>query len=265
MNLAQYFKSKGQKLPSIAERAPIYRAAGYTDVYKGTAKQNILLLDYLLDKPIELPVLAVKPLVLSSPIRPKTYDADKGIIFLTQLFGENLMNYASLGLKGHNGIDYRTIHINQKGEAQIFAAHDGIIVSDHTVQSDTKGRFVNLMSDEVILEGESCKVQTVYFHLSKVLVPLGERVYKGQLIGIGGNTGQFTSGPHLHFGLVPYWKRGDGFIKNDNEYGGAIDPMPYFNDNCVLQRGGDVLGNIFYYNGVTIPRNYLSKVIYEAT
>jgi len=41
--------------------------------------------------------------------------------------------------------------------------------------------------------------QTGYSHLSAILVRFGERVYRGQLIGLVGSTG--TSKPHLHFNL----------------------------------------------------------------
>jgi len=41
---------------------------------------------------------------------------------------------------------------------------------------------------------------TVYGHLSKTLVEAGQKVEKGQVIGLSGNTGR-TSGPHLHWGV----------------------------------------------------------------
>ncbi len=40
--------------------------------------------------------------------------------------------------------------------------------------------------------------QTLYAHLSQVNVHCGQSVYQGQLIGLGGSTGNST-GPHLHF------------------------------------------------------------------
>mgnify|MGYP003344037366 CR=1 FL=1 len=45
-----------------------------------------------------------------------------------------------------------------------------------------------------------------YGHMSKVVVALGDKVKKGQLIGYTGNTGNST-GPHLHFQVNDkrYW------------------------------------------------------------
>jgi murein DD-endopeptidase MepM/ murein hydrolase activator NlpD len=44
-------------------------------------------------------------------------------------------------------------------------------------------------------------IKTVYGHLSKVQVTVGQRVDRGTVIGRTGNTGR-SSGPHLHYEIL---------------------------------------------------------------
>ena len=64
----------------------------------------------------------------------------------------------------------------------------------------TLADMLHLYGNAVILNhGQG--VSSSYNHLSKIQVKVGERVEKGQRIGLMGATGQAT-GSHLHWGMV---------------------------------------------------------------
>ena len=42
-------------------------------------------------------------------------------------------------------------------------------------------------------------IETTSGHLSKMFVRYGKRVKRGDVIGLVGNTGRFSTGPHLHY------------------------------------------------------------------
>lgn len=83
--------------------------------------------------------------------------------------------------------------------------HDGIDisgVSDRTIKASDSGRVVYTgwkggYGNTVIIDHGN-GIQTLYGHLSKITVSIGEKVAKGQKIGVMGNTGRST-GTHLHF------------------------------------------------------------------
>jgi uncharacterized protein YgiM (DUF1202 family) len=62
--------------------------------------------------------------------------------------------------------------------------------------------------------------QTIYAHLSQVLVFVGQFVAAGDLIGLAGETGH-TYGPHLHLTLKLIGALTSGYPA------GVIDPLPY--------------------------------------
>jgi murein DD-endopeptidase MepM/ murein hydrolase activator NlpD len=60
-----------------------------------------------------------------------------------------------------------------------------------------------------------------YGHLSKIRVHVGEKVGKGERIGLSGNTGN-TTGPHLHFE-----------IRKTPVYGSAVNPLVFLRHHGV--------------------------------
>lgn len=64
-------------------------------------------------------------------------------------------------------------------------------------------------------------IQSMYFHLDKILVQQGDQVSKGRSVGLMGATGRAT-GPHLHFGI--------------RINGARIDPVRFMKLNETMER-----------------------------
>ena len=86
--------------------------------------------------------------------------------------------------KFHEGIDF-TAAVG----TPIYATGDGV-VSEAEYNSGGYGNKI------VINHGFS--YETVYAHLSKIKVRVGQRIKRGEIIGLMGNTGKSTA-PHLHY------------------------------------------------------------------
>jgi LysM repeat protein len=92
----------------------------------------------------------------------------------------------SQGLHGHNGVDLTSYY-----NAPILAAASGkVIVAKVGGWGGGYGNYVVIQHNN--------GTQTLYGHMSEVLVQVGQAVSKGQQIGKMGSTGQST-GVHLHF------------------------------------------------------------------
>jgi len=87
--------------------------------------------------------------------------------------------------KFHRGIDLRA-----KMNTKIHATADGVV---KYVQSRNRGDF-----GRVVIISHNFGFETVYAHLNKTKVKIGDVVRKNQLIALSGSSGRST-GPHLHY------------------------------------------------------------------
>lgn len=92
--------------------------------------------------------------------------------------------FSQRGWFWHFGMDIKL----RKGDS-VLAAFDGIV---RVTKYDLHG------FGKVVVIRHPSGVETIYGHLSKVLVDPNQKVKAGELIGFGGNTGHST-GSHLHF------------------------------------------------------------------
>ena len=111
--------------------------------------------------------------------------------FISQKFGERLVNYTT---KGHIGYDIAVVI-----GTPVVAVADGVCVftvdSDNTPGGQAGGYgnqlkyLTSKQEDEFYLHVDG--------HLLHCLVKPGDKVTKGQVIALSGNTGH-SNGPHLH-------------------------------------------------------------------
>ncbi|HEY6022386.1 MAG TPA: LysM peptidoglycan-binding domain-containing M23 family metallopeptidase, partial [Candidatus Paceibacterota bacterium] len=91
------------------------------------------------------------------------------------------------GLHGWNGVD-----IGASIGTNILAAADGTVII-----AKNNGAWNGGYGNYVVISHPN-GTQTLYGHMSRVLVGPGESVSEGEVIGKVGSTGEST-GPHLHF------------------------------------------------------------------
>ena len=134
---------------------------------------------------------------------PVEFYADGGFVMPTRS-GKNRGNYGNKGplwsLGYHTGLDF-------SGDigTDILSVADGSVSSINS----SGGSYGNH-----ILIRHNKDLVSLYAHLSKILVGVGDRVSKGQHIGEMGATGNVT-GPHLHLEM------GSGVYRN------ATNPLKY--------------------------------------
>lgn len=104
---------------------------------------------------------------------------------ISSSFNPRRLNPVTKRISPHNGVDFATpigTPVISTGDGQV------IRVANHRYA----GKYIAIK--------EFGAFSTRYLHLSKILVHKGQKVSRGQVIGLSGNTGRST-GPHLHYEL----------------------------------------------------------------
>lgn len=83
----------------------------------------------------------------------------------------------------HSGLDFAV-----ERASSVIATADGTVI-----HAGRKGAYGNMV---IVRHGR--RVETLYGHLSRIMVEPGQRICRGQQIGQVGSTGRST-GPHLHY------------------------------------------------------------------
>lgn len=115
---------------------------------------------------------------------------------MTQEYGATAFAQKAYKSKFHNGIDFGT-----PIGTLVLAADDGKIIAvgnnDKGTSSWTKYQY----GKHIVIKHDN-NLATLYAHLSRQVVAVGDTVKKGDIIGYSGNTG-YSTGAHLHFTV--YW------------------------------------------------------------
>lgn len=98
-------------------------------------------------------------------------------------FNPHRLNPVTHIVSPHNGVDFAV----SRGTPVLSSGDGEVIIAKY---SGSAGNFI------AIRHGR--QYSTRYMHLDKILVRPGQRVKKGSVIGLSGNTGRST-GPHLHY------------------------------------------------------------------
>ena len=135
---------------------------------------------------------------------------------VNQWFGSNLVPfYRELGWLGHNGIDLRA-----KIGTRVFAMCDGIV--DEISES---WGAIWILTEQYTVKGSKMRFKIGYGHLSDIDVEVGQIIKTGDFIGLSGNEGKYTTGPHLHIQVNPYYlnSRNRWYANVSNGYAGAVN------------------------------------------
>jgi murein DD-endopeptidase MepM/ murein hydrolase activator NlpD len=117
------------------------------------------------------------PLVLFDSLKEQRWSPPLASIKLTSEFGMR-------GWRWHHGVD-----LDLNTGDPVYASFDGVV----RIRRYERGGYGNF----VVLRHNN-GLETLYAHLSKQVLQVGDTVSAGQLIGLGGSTGRST-GPHLHY------------------------------------------------------------------
>ena len=157
-----------------------------------------------------------------------------------------------------NGLDIVTDTVQTSGLKFIYAAESG--TADQIQYWDGKtttgmqsyGNMVRI--NHGVYDGGI--LQTRYAHMSKLLVKKGQSVYRGQIIGYMGSTGNST-GQHLHFEVIWNGKRYNPLNWLDDNF---INKYPSVANGLYHSVKRDSTVNLYYINAGPLSSGDFKKV-----
>lgn len=150
--------------------------------------------------------------------------------------------YPTIGMKGHNGLDYSA----WSGEPIFHCANFAGKIKTEVDSMGGIGVDVISLKPVTVKFQEGTRYTTYkgyikcrYWHLKAPVGHDGKVVKLGDTIGLADNTGA-SSGDHLHFGIKKCDKYGNATEKG-NGYYGAFDPWPFMNNDTDAKSAAEYL------------------------
>lgn len=104
------------------------------------------------------------------------------------------------GVFSHRGNSKYAVDFGMKVGTKVFAAREGIVthLKKNGKNGGPKKKFLDEANYITIRHPDGTYGKYTHLIHNGIIVKVGQRIKRGQLIGYSGNTG-YTSGPHLHF------------------------------------------------------------------
>nr|WP_321221303.1 M23 family metallopeptidase [uncultured Psychroserpens sp.] len=143
--------------------------------------------------------LDLKPTKEDSLLRELVDKEDKYNVFESKISSTNFVLFPPVNGTISEGYDIKEKHY----------AVDVVVAKDTPVKATADGTviFAEWTADTgyVVIIEHSYELISVYKHNASITKQQGDLVKSGEVIAMTGNTGELTTGPHLHFEL---WNRG---------------------------------------------------------
>ena len=134
-----------------------------------------------------------------SLLREKVDKEDKYNLFDTAISQSNFVLFPPVNGNISEGYDLKSKHF----------AVDVVVAKDTPVKATADGTVIfaewTAETGYVVIIEHSQELISVYKHNASITKQQGDLVKAGEVIAMAGNTGEYTTGPHLHFEL---WSKG---------------------------------------------------------
>lgn len=208
---------QAEPIPITARHTPTSNIAYYNDLLKKTNSEIVVETSRKVNelrKQIYVQSKSYDEIILLAKSREKMLQS---IPAIQPIANEDLKRLAS-------GFGYRydpIYHIRKFHEGMDFSAPVGAEIyatgNGKVVEASWKKGYGNCIDID-----HQFGYKTRYAHLSRIKVAIGEKVIRGQVIGLVGNTGRST-GPHLHYEVHHYGK----IMNPQNYYFLDLSPEEY--------------------------------------